>query len=272
MDTQALPPPVAELGPDVTEWEDADTPVDQVVYYIVSAVRGAEEAFSDEVMIDTASAVDPYWDNVVALLHFDGDLTDETGRVWESVGSSVVSSDESAFGGSSLYTPNTQGLVRAANSADFDFGSGDFTIEFFLRPTSVTPWASYLDKRESGAFHAPFAIQRDSSSNIIRFSSAYAPGAWPVMITATHPPLNTWTHVVYERWGGVFLAFINGVQVGAVNGGSNSLLTNTATLNIAATGNNIDGMVGYIDELRITKGVARYTGDFTPPNEPFPNQ
>lgn len=55
MDTQALPLPVAEIGPDVTEWEDTDTPVDQVVYYIVSAVRGADEAFSDEVMIDTTS-------------------------------------------------------------------------------------------------------------------------------------------------------------------------------------------------------------------------
>lgn len=52
MDTQSLPPPVDELGPNVTEWEDTDTPVDQVVYYIVSAVRSTEEAFSDEVMID----------------------------------------------------------------------------------------------------------------------------------------------------------------------------------------------------------------------------
>lgn len=57
MDTQALPPPVAELGPNVTEWEDTDTPVDQVVYYIVSAVRGADEALSDEVMIDTTPQV-----------------------------------------------------------------------------------------------------------------------------------------------------------------------------------------------------------------------
>lgn len=216
--------------------------------------------------------IDPHWDKVVSLLHFDGDLTDETGRVWESVGSSVVSSDESVFGGSSLKVPTTTGLVRAANSVDFDFGSGDFTIEFFLRPSSVTRWASYLDKRASGDFYAPFSIQRDASLNRIRFSSAYAPGSWSVVITATHPPLNMWSHVVYERWGGVFLAFINGVQVGAVNGGSNSLLTNTATLNIAATGNNIDGMAGYIDELRITKGVARYTENFTPPDKPFPSR
>lgn len=215
---------------------------------------------------------DPHWDKVVALLHFDGDLTGETGRVWESVGSSVVSSDESVFGGSSLKVPTTAGLVRAADSADFDFGSGDFTIEFFLRPSSVTPWALYLDKRESGAFYAPFAIQRDSNSDRIFFQSAYSPGTWPVRIVAPHPPLNTWTHVVYQRRGGVFQAFLGGVQVGSFNGGSNSLLTNNATLNIGATGSNSDGMVGYIDELRITKGVARYTENFTPPTEPFPNQ
>lgn len=219
-----------------------------------------------------AATGDPHWDKVVALLHFDGDLTDETGRVWESVGSSVVSSDESVFGGSSLKVPTAAGLVRAADSADFDFGSGDFTIEFFLRSTSVTPWASYVDKRESGAFHAPFAIQRDSSANRIRFSSAYMAGSWPVVITATHPPGHVWTHVVYQRRGGVFQAFLGGVQVGSFDGGGNSLLANNATLNVGATGSNSDGMVGYIDELRITKGVARYTENFTPPTEPFPNQ
>lgn len=57
MDTADMPPSVAELGPDVIGWEDSDTPVDQVVYYIVSAVRGAEEAFSDEVLIDTTPQV-----------------------------------------------------------------------------------------------------------------------------------------------------------------------------------------------------------------------
>lgn len=222
--------------------------------------------------VTTGTANDPHWDNVVSLLHFDGDLTDETGRVWESVGSSVVSSAESVFGGSSLHAPTTAGLVRAANSVDFDFGSGDFTIEFFLRPTSTTSWATYVGKRESGSFYAPFLIQRDGNSNRIRFSSAYAPGSWPVIITAPHPPLNMWTHVVYERWGGVFLAFLGGVQVGSVNGGSNSLLTNTASLNIAADGDNLSGMNGYIDELRITKGIARYTENFTPPTEPFPNR
>src|SRR5690554_5516681 len=59
MDTADLPPPVAELGPNVSEWEDTSTPVDQETYYIVSAVRDGEEAFSDEVMIDTTPAVDP---------------------------------------------------------------------------------------------------------------------------------------------------------------------------------------------------------------------
>lgn len=57
MDTQAMPLPVDELGPNATEWEDTDTPVDQEVYYIVSAVRGAEEVFSDEVMIDTTPSL-----------------------------------------------------------------------------------------------------------------------------------------------------------------------------------------------------------------------
>lgn len=56
MDTLAMPSPVAEIGPNVTAWEDIDTPVDQEVYYVVSALRGDEEVFSDEVLIDTTPA------------------------------------------------------------------------------------------------------------------------------------------------------------------------------------------------------------------------
>lgn len=235
----------------------------------------ATDARSNQALVQLAGNVssgeDPHWDKVVALLHFDGDLTDETGRAWESVGSSVVSSDESVFGGSSLKVPTTAGLVRAADSADFDFGSGDFTIEFFLRPASVTDWATYIDKRLSGSYYAPFVIQRNGNLNQIRFGSTYNAGSWAVIISTTHPPVNVWTHVVYQRRGGVFQAFLGGVQVGSFDGGGNSLLANNATLNVGAGGSNLDGMVGYIDELRITKGVARYTEDFDPPTEPFPD-
>lgn len=268
-----LPPVLARTGRNAREYIDTDIVTGNVYFYAVASENAVGEILLSSVISVTADSSDgdPHWDKVVSLLHFDGDLTDEIGRVWESVGSSVVSSDESVFGGSSLKVPTTTGLVRAANSVDFDFGSGDFTIEFFLRPSSVTSWASYLDKRESGSFLAPFMIQRNSNTNQIMFRSAYTSGSWAVTITATHPPLNMWAHVVYERWGGVFLAFINGVQVGSADGGSYSLLTNTATLNIASTGDNVYGMAGYIDELRITKGVARYTENFTPPTEPFLN-
>lgn len=236
----------------------------------VTASNGVWEDVPVEAQIQ--GPTDPHWDKVVSLLHFDGDLADGTGRAWESVGSSVVSSAESVFGGSSLHVPTTSGLVRAANSADFDFGSGDFTIEFFLRPTAVTDWAVYIDKRLSGSYFSPFTIQRYAKNNTIRFLSAYTAGSWSVIISAFHPPLNGWTHVVYQRRGGVFQAFLGGVQVGSFDGGGNSLLTNNATLNIGADGSNAAGMVGYIDELRITKGVARYTENFTPPDKPFLNR
>lgn len=54
MDTANMPPAHAELGPDVTEWTDTDTPQDVDVYYRVSAYTAAEEAFSDEVLVNTS--------------------------------------------------------------------------------------------------------------------------------------------------------------------------------------------------------------------------
>lgn len=53
MDTANMPPALAELGPDVTEWTDTETPQDVDVYYRVSAFTASEEAFSDEVLVNT---------------------------------------------------------------------------------------------------------------------------------------------------------------------------------------------------------------------------
>jgi hypothetical protein len=89
------------------------------------------------------------------------------------------------------------------------------------------------------------------------------------------PSTSTWYHVAITRSGTSLRAFVNGSQIGTTQTTSNSL---TASGAFCCVGENLDGggqsqfINGYVDDLRITKGYARYTSNFTPPTAAFPNQ
>ena len=77
---------------------------------------------------------------------------------------------------------------------------------------------------------------------------------------------NQWVHVAICRNGSSIKAFANGVQVGSATNSDN--LTSTS-FTIGANGNGSEPFNGYIDDLRVTKGVARYTGSFVTQSTAF---
>jgi hypothetical protein len=88
--------------------------------------------------------------------------------------------------------------------------------------------------------------------------------------------LNTWHHIAVSRSGSSIRAFANGTQAGSTATNTDAFTHNKAgnrPLRIGELndGTYLFGVNGYIDDIRITKGVARYTASFTPPTEPFPN-
>ncbi|AJQ26172.1 hypothetical protein [Pelosinus fermentans] len=85
--------------------------------------------------------VDQY---TVSLLHFDGGLTDESGKVWAAQNGATVSTTQSKFGGSSLYLNGINQCLTTPNNTDFDFGSGDFTIEGWVCPASTGKWGGVI--------------------------------------------------------------------------------------------------------------------------------
>src|SRR5690606_11367203 len=86
---------------------------------------------------------DPHWANVVSLLHFDGSnssttITDETGTSWTAYDGAAISTAQSVFGGASAFLDGGSDTIRhTSDQPDFDFGSGDFTIECRIRPSSL---------------------------------------------------------------------------------------------------------------------------------------
>ena len=158
------------------------------------------------------------------------------------------------------------------NSPNLDFGSGDFTIEFWIYP-STTPaqFDGILSKRATTAVYSPLQIQFGASNTIQVLSSAGA--SWNVNMTSSDTCADgQWSHVAVTRNGSTWTTYIDGVaQTPATS--SHTVMSNTTQVAIGASA--ADGSnpieASFIDDLRITKGVARYTTTFTPPDAPFPD-
>lgn len=207
--------------------------------------------------------------STVALLHCDGanastTITDSGVLLsnWTAAGNAQISTAQSKFGGSSLYFDGTGDYVTpTADSSNFAFGTGDFTIEMWIRPTAFSADRSLIDFRPSGQNGAYVLINMSNSAN----GDPYVLVNSSIVITGTGFTADTWVHIALCRSGTSTKFFIGGTQAGA---------TWTDTTNYLSTANRpIIGkaFAGYMDEIRISKGVARYTSNFTPPTAPHPD-
>ena len=183
-------------------------------------------------------------------------------------GNAKISTAQFKFGGSSGYFDGTGDYLSTPNATDFDLGSSDFTIECWIYPTSIPSLGHIVGKWYTTAtsswllyVNAPGYIGASYSSN----------GNWQetnyLQSSSSTVTLNTWAHVAWVRSGSKMKVFYNGVLV-ASGTFSDSIFNTTNDVTI---GGNLWNQFfnGYIDDLRVTKGIARYTVDFTPPDREF---
>lgn len=208
------------------------------------------------------AASDPHWANVVSLMHFDSDFSDVTGRVWSKTSSPTISNSVFRFGGGSGFF-NGGPYIQTGTSSDFAFGTGDFTVEGWIYATSIP----------TGYFFCPFG-NWVSEAGACFFLKPNGVIGWHSNTTFANSPTstistNTWYHIAYARQSGAGRLFVNGAQVASVSDVAN--LTSTSGWRVGNNRTSTDFWRGYVDEMRITKGVARYTSAFTPRRWPFPN-
>jgi hypothetical protein len=213
-------------------------------------------------------AADPYFQSVTWLLHMDGangatSFADSSryARASTPYGAAQISSAQSKFGGSSGYF-TTNSHIRTTPVTEL-WLNGDFTLETFVYPntsadmmlagSTSTSNTQIFRLNESGT--AGRLSLYDGFSNVFSNLSAG--------ITA-----NSWQHLAYARIGTITRAFRNGVVVG-----TNTTWTGTLRCDVIGSGffsgNGANWANAYIDEFRVTKGVCRYTGNFTPPGSAF---
>lgn len=225
---------------------------------------------------------DPYWANVVSLLHFDGTdgsttFTDQTGKTWTGTTGIAIDTDQSRFGGASLYVPGGNGdVITTPSSADFDFSSmADYTIELFFRPVGDQNGSALVTtaRNASGAVHFALGFCNGtlgSSTGNLPFFGFYTGSAWVGIAAPSALADSSWSHIAATREGNVYRLFINGVQQASTTSATANPTQNAAILIGRRWELSLNKRVaGHIDELRITKGVARYTTNFTPPTAAF---
>jgi len=216
-----------------------------------------------------AAGNDPYFSSVSLLMHMDGANGSTTFRDNSSnaltvaaVGNTQLSAGQSKYGSASAYFDGTGDYLTVANYGSlFTFGTGDFTVEawvyvtssgtsfsFFLTEGLATDFAFYVDDTRLGMWDGASSSYYSSSGAV---------------------PLNQWVHVAFTRTGGFIRGFANGVLTGSVSNSRN--MTNSQAVRIVASSTYPNSSTCYVDDLRVTKGIARYTATFTPPPSAYPD-
>lgn len=212
---------------------------------------------------------DPYWNSVQLYAKFNGDFTDSRGRTTLSASGVTTSTAQVKYGSGSSYfgaQPNTNYL--GLSNANLAPGTGDYTVEY---------WHYYIGYSGNGS---TFLFRNQVVPNYYGALTFQSGSLWgPAFYCASNGlyssnggtaflSLNEWHHIAYVRQSGTLYVYADGVQYTL---GSDSI---NVSLVLTRLGNNVynDENVGYIDDLRVTIGVARYTSGFTPPSGEFPTQ
>jgi hypothetical protein len=230
------------------------------------------------------STNDPYYDKVSLLLNGDtdvdtnfanvsllltgNDLLDKSNNkaTVTTYGNAAVTSINKKFGTGSYYFDGNRDYLTSTWSTLFSFGTGDFTVEFWCYPQNLSGTSSASQKSifdlgssgfQIGIFPSNIHIAQNMVADLTDFNSSIIQN-------------NTWFHVALSRSSNVTRCFINGVQAGSNYSDSTNYTGSTFVIGAHFAVTSLD-FQGYVDDLRITKGIARYTTNFTPPTAALPS-
>lgn len=218
---------------------------------------------------------DPYWDNVVLLLHCDGSnesttFTDEREKTVTPNGNAQISTTQSKFGGSSARFDGSGDYLTIIDST-LNVTGMDYAAECWVYLNNLSNIHGIFFWGDINSNNNRIQVDIKTDGSIALFMGA--PGGDTNYISAAGAiEAGSWNHLAATLNGTTMNVYLNGVSVGA--GGTRVAEPSAGSrlyVGAARNGGLIRYLNGYIDEFRITKGVARYTENFTPPASEFSN-
>lgn len=207
---------------------------------------------------------DPYFSSVSLLLNGDGtngsttftDLSSSP-KVITAYGTTQISTTQKKFGTASLLFDGSGDYLSLSANTAFNFGTGDFTVELWIKTNIKINYQSIFISADASLW-----LHTDSAGNLI-----YGAGSGDRLTGYGQVCDDAWHHIAITRFSGTVRLFIDGVQKDTTSNTTSINLTTPITI---GTYSSSRYYTGYIDDLRITKGVARYTANFTPPTAALP--
>jgi len=227
---------------------------------------------------------DPDFDKVSLLLHGDGAegstiFVDSASspKTPAVSGGAQISTTQSQYGGGSMKFDGSSSQLAFAHDTTLDLSSGDFTIEASVYINSLAFHNVILQKDQSfGTTFTSYTLMVSAAGKLEGHVGTGNSAGYSQWISSAPGLITTgqFYHVAFTRQGAVLRLFVNGAlvqtatQTGTPLDGGKPLVIGT----YPGGGGTADGWFnGYIDDLRITKGLARYTANFTPPAQAFAN-
>lgn len=206
-------------------------------------------------------------DSYTKLLIHGNAIADATGKTATAVGTAAVTTAQYKFSsvGASIVLDGNSDYLTFADSTDWDLFGGDMTMDCFVRFNAVNQVS-------------PFCAQYIDANNLWYFEyhpvyglvvGEYVSGVGTYAYCGWSPSINTWYHVAVVKSGSSCYLFIDGVSQTLV---AFTGWTNTSFASTLRVGYNQDTglyLNGWLSEVRISKGIARWTANFTPPTVPY---
>lgn len=223
---------------------------------------------------------DQYRGNVSLGLHFDGadastTFTELTGKTVSVFGNAQLDTAQFKYGTAAGLFDGTGDYLTVPDTTDLEFGSGDFTIEAWVRypsaPATVQSICSKWSSNDAVSNDDEYLFYYNGSTGNLRFDFRDSDGTTYRAASSAAGTIsaNTWYHFAVSRNGNVFSLYKDGSLLGqttlafTIRTASNPLYIGRQN------GASPTYLNGWLDDLRITKGVGRYPSAFTAPTSAF---
>jgi len=230
----------------------------------------------DRILIgSSAEPSDPDFENVTLLLHGDGSngaqnntfIDSSTNNFTITRNGNTTQGSFSPYGSNwSNYFDGSGDYLNYSSTSTLNFGTGDFTVEAWIYLNNTTGSKVIIGGSASNAF----GFRYGTSFGVNGGLSIYREGVADLDYATFSFAANTWYHVAVVRQSGVIKYFVNGTQqtTSGSGGGSYSFPTET-TVTVGRGGAGGEEYGGYISNVRVVKGTAVYTANFTPSTTPL---
>lgn len=226
-----------------------------------------------------AAEADPFYDNVVLLLNMDGangstvfNDTSSYAATVNVVGNTHIDTSDYKFNGASGYFDGTSDILYLSDGTRFDFGSGDFTIEAWVKSALETPSANQMICGcASSGNYGRFWLRAENAA--VKFYASSNNSSADIIngLSCGNIAGRTWAHIAVTRQGDTWRTFNNGVLISTtVQAGT--FYSGFATPVVGGKANYLESWYGWLDEVRWTKGVCRYTNNFAVQTASWPTQ